>query len=99
MNYELLLTDAGKAILSGDGDVLWSSDGDAEFAEEFDGEMLDSGELEDVAAWLVDAGYLPPGVELDLIDESIEESEDSGWFRNLSENETADDTNNGKESD
>ena len=93
MKYELLLTDAGKAILSGDGDVLWSSDGDAEFAEEFDGEMLDSGELEDVAAWLVDAGYLPPGVELDLIDESIEESEDSGWFKTL------DDTADAKERD
>ena len=63
---------------------MWSSDGDDEFCEEF-GETVESEELNDVAGWLVDEGYIPPKVTIDIVDESIEPGEDSGWFETLDE--------------
>jgi hypothetical protein len=68
--YELLLRDDGTAMLTLGGDVMWASDGDSNFAEEFGDELLDSEDIPDVIDWLTGAGYLPPGVEPAVEDES-----------------------------
>jgi len=82
VRYELLLTDTGQCLLTLDGETMWSSDGDDDFTEEF-GQLIESNELNDVAAWLVSEGYIPPRVEIDVVDESIEPGEESGWFETL----------------
>ena len=72
VRYEVLLRDDGTAMLTCGGEVMWSSDGDDEFAEDFGDELIDSEDIPDLIDWLTDSGYLPPGVEPDIEDESAD---------------------------
>lgn len=67
--YELTLSEAGLLSLTLDGEVMWTSDADAEFCEEF-GDMIETQQIENASAWLVEAGYIPPKVAVDFIDET-----------------------------
>lgn len=96
VRYELTLTEAGQCMLTLDDELMWSSDGDDDFVEEF-GEVVESGEIEDVAAWLVDEGYIPPRVEIDFADETVEAGSESGWFEKLDAD--ADDDDDADEDD
>ena len=89
-DYELILTEAGACILQMDDEVMWTSDDDEEFQEEF-GDLIGSDTLNDVAAWLVDAGYLPPRVPLLIRDETMDAPEESGWFKGLGGDNADDD--------
>jgi hypothetical protein len=95
-DYELILTQAGACILQMDDEVLWSSDDDEDFQEEF-GEVIASDDLNDVGAWLVDEGYLPPRVPLLITDETIDAPEESGWFKGLGGDNGDDDDDDGDE--
>lgn len=71
--YELLVASDRVSLTCG-GEVMWTSDGDEEFAKEFDsGETFDTADdeqMDDILGWLVDEGYIPPGVEIDILEES-----------------------------
>lgn len=67
--YELTLSDAGLLSLALDGEILWTSDADAEFTEEF-GDMIETQQIENASAWLVEQGFIPPKVAIDFIDET-----------------------------
>jgi hypothetical protein len=70
VRYEVLLRDDGSAHLTCGDEVMWTSDGDDEFYEEFGVESLDSEDIPDLIDWLTSEGYMPPGVEPDIVDES-----------------------------
>ena len=68
--YELLITAEGGYILTQGGEVMWSGDDDDDFAESFGLEMAgDDEEADDVLDWLEDEGYLPPKVDVTIVDE------------------------------
>ena len=72
IDYELVIdTEGGTAVLTCGGEVMWSSGDDPDYVEEFEGEFIDidDDDLIDVLVdWLVGKGYMPPGVEYDLVD-------------------------------
>lgn len=76
-NYELILTEAGACILMCGDEQMWTSDGDDDFIEEFGDEVIDESDLPEVQEFLVDEGYVPPGVDVEIVTDAAEESE---WF-------------------
>ncbi len=86
MDYELVIDDAGTATLTLGGEVLWTSDADDDFAEEFPDTIIefdDKDQTDDVIEWLTEEGYLPPGVDVDVIEDN---SAQTGRFEALNEN-------------
>jgi len=73
LTYELIVASDQVSLTCG-GEVMWTSQGDEDFAKEFDnGETFDTADdeqMDDVLGWLVDEGYIPPGLEVDVIEES-----------------------------
>jgi hypothetical protein len=72
VQYELLVSAEGATLTCG-GEVMWTSDGDEGYAEEFGGEALaveDEEQMDDLLGWLVDEGYVPPGVDVDILEET-----------------------------
>lgn len=78
--YTFTLQADGIATLANGGENLWASDGDDDFAEEFGTDAIVSAEIEDVVGWLVEQGYIPDGVEIDLVDESTEATAENEWL-------------------
>lgn len=70
--YELIIGDDGSAILTLDSETLWTSDGDDNFAETFD-EVIEHDDAGDVLDWLVDEGYIPPEIDVSVIDDAGDE--------------------------
>src|SRR5271154_6502731 len=71
IEYELVIAGDGTAALTCGGEMLWSCDGDEEYEREFGKEPIDIEDdelIDDVIDWLVEQGYMPPGVELDVVD-------------------------------
>jgi hypothetical protein len=72
IDYELIVAPASVTLTCG-GEVMWTSDGDAEFLEEFGEEVVDYNDdeqLDDVIGWLVDYEYIPPSVEVDILEDN-----------------------------
>jgi len=72
IDYELLVSKSGATLTCG-GEVMWTSDGDDAFLEEFGEEVIDyddDEQLDDVIGWLVDQGYVPPSVEVDILEDT-----------------------------
>ena len=70
--YELIVS-ADSVTLTCGGDVTFVSDGDEKFAKEFGEEDLDAddeAQMDDLLGWLVDEGYVPPGVDVDIVTEA-----------------------------
>jgi hypothetical protein len=68
--YEFILSETGSASLTQGGELMWSSDNDDDFWEEFGEEVLTTEDIDEVLEWLEDEGYLPPRVEVNVIDET-----------------------------
>jgi hypothetical protein len=75
VKYEFVLYGDSSAALTLDGEVMWSSDNDEEFLAEFD-EVITSDEIDGVIDWLEGEGYIPPGVEVDIVDYSGEDDDE-----------------------
>jgi hypothetical protein len=77
VEYELVVSHDGTAALTCGGEVMWTSDGDDAYLEEFGEELIDfedNEQLDAIIDFLVRQGYVPPAVEVDIID--IEDSRD-----------------------
>ena len=68
VDYELTLDDTGVTLTQG-GEVMWVSPHDDEFVQQFGADDITGEELDEVASWLVENQYLPPGVEVHFVDE------------------------------
>jgi hypothetical protein len=72
IGYELVVdTDEGSAALTCGGEVLWSSENDPDYTEEWADSFIeidDDDQLDELIDWLVTKGYVPPGVEYDVVD-------------------------------
>jgi hypothetical protein len=72
VEYELVISKAGGATLTCGGEVMWTSDGDTAYLGEFGEELIDfddDEQLDSVIDWLVAEGYVPPKVEVDILEE------------------------------
>ena len=90
MAYELVIGDDGSCVLTCGGDVTWTSDDDDEFAEEF-AELIEYDDEEqtgELVEWLVEQGYIPPGVEVDIVED---DSSATGNFRAFGDENEEDD--------
>lgn len=68
--YELTIYYGGTAILTDDnGDPVWNSDSDKEFIEEFD-DTVSIEDADEVVEYLEDEGYIPDGVECNVVESS-----------------------------
>jgi hypothetical protein len=67
--YELTLDTAGNVMLTQGSELMWTSEHDDEFKEDWGSDDITGEELEEVATWLVDEEYLPPGVEVHFVSE------------------------------
>ena len=71
--YELTIYYGGTAILTdAGGNPVWTSDSDEEFMAEFD-EAVSMEDADDIVEYLEDEGYIPDGVECEVV-----ESDSSG---------------------
>jgi hypothetical protein len=74
VDYELVVSDTGTAMLTLGGEVIWWSDADDEFSEEFtDSEfidVMDEEQTDAVIEWLVAKGYIPPDLDVDVMSEA-----------------------------
>jgi hypothetical protein len=79
IDYEFVVAvTTGTAHLTCGGEMMWSSDEDDSFAEEFGGDFIDidnDEQCDEVIDWLCEQGYVPPGVEVEIVD--LEDSIDS----------------------
>ena len=73
--YTVTLYNSGVVTLAQGDEEMWTSEGDDAFIERFGDEVVESGDLDDVAAWLEEHNYLPPGVEMDIVDETDSDEE------------------------
>lgn len=74
----LLLTAHGTVqVLNADDAVLWSSDDDDDFTDEFADEFLGQADVPEILEYLVDAGLIDENQELDLREDSLEDSDDT----------------------
>ena len=83
-DYELTLRLDGTVALTQGGEVIWTSDNDDEFLEEFGEEVFTDEDADDIIGYLTDEGYIPPRVDVHVVDEcdsddplDCEEDEDS----------------------
>jgi len=101
--YELVY-DQGSVSLQLGGEVLWVSIHDDEFAEDFGSDALTVVELPDVIDWLRDEGYIPPRLEVDVIDPEgtsipIDEPGNEPWDDDDEDDNEAEDEDGGEEFD
>ncbi len=83
IDYELVIDDAGACVLTCGGEVIWTSDADDDFAEAFPDMLIeydDEEQIADVLDWLVSAGYVPPGVDVDVVED---DSSQTGQYETL----------------
>ena len=98
IDYELVIDDAGGCTLTCGGEVMWVSDADDEFAEEF-GELIeydDDEQTGEVIEWLVDRGYVPPGVDVNIVQD---DSAETGNYRALDDDDDDDDDDDAEEAE
>lgn len=88
--YTLTLDNSGIVTLTQGDEELWESANDAAFIDRFGDEVVESGDLDDVAAWLEEHNYLPPRVDLDIVDETADDDEDTGVGNGRGEDYTDD---------
>jgi predicted AlkP superfamily phosphohydrolase/phosphomutase len=67
--------DGRVALQDDEGGIIWSGDADDKFIADM-GEIVESDQLDEVADWLEDNGYLAPGEGIDIIDEGIEDEDE-----------------------
>jgi hypothetical protein len=86
MSVEFVRYADGSCCLTDEaGEMLWSSDNDDDFQEEF-GESIDGEEIDDVLAYLDEAGYMDEDESIDVVDEgdegmeSAEKEEAEEWL-------------------
>jgi hypothetical protein len=80
VTYELVVTDAGTAYLTCGGEVMWSSDADEDYAEFFEDEFVDvtdDSQVDEIIEWLQEMGYIPPKVDVGVIREADDISDDA----------------------
>jgi hypothetical protein len=67
--YELIVSEAA-AVLTCGGEVMWTSDNDDEFAEQEDIviDFDDDEQLDALIDWLVEHEYVPPDVDVEIIE-------------------------------
>ena len=92
VQYKLSLEPDGTARLEQGEEPMWTST-EGDFIGEWGDSEVTGDELEEVAEWLVGAGYLPPGCEVHFIDDTGDE-----WFSRVYP-ATEDDTDDFDESD
>lgn len=72
--YELVIRHDGTLALTQGGEVMWTSDNDDDFSEEFGEEVFDADDADDVLDYLEENDYIPPDVEVSIVDEAESES-------------------------
>jgi hypothetical protein len=89
--YELVIDEAGTCVLTCGGEILWTSDDDDEFAEEFPDriEYDDEEQTGEVIEWLESQGYIPPNVEITIVED---DSAATGNFQAIDEDGEGDNT-------
>lgn len=73
--YTVILQESGEVSLIMGDEGLWTSLNDAAFIDHFGDETVESGDLDDVVAWLQEHNYLPPGAIVDIEDETGDDDE------------------------
>jgi len=68
-DYEIIIRLDGTAALTQGGEVMWTSDNDDDFLEEFGEEVFTNQDADDIVGYLTDEGYIPPRVNVHVIDE------------------------------